>query len=96
MVVMNLVDGRDCHGYDMVRRLKELKELAVREGNIYPILARLQVDGLVRAQTLPSTDGPPQKHYSLTKAGRQALRCMNEHWDGLVDSLHRLRNSCGD
>ena len=92
LAVMNLIDGRECHGYDMVRKLKELEALAVREGNIYPVLARLQVDGLIAARTLPSTDGPPQKHYRLTKAGQQTLRSMNEHWDELVDNLHRLRN----
>lgn len=92
VVVLNLLQGEECHGYEMVRRLKRLKGLDVREGNIYPVLARLQTDGLVRAYTLASSGGPPRKYYKLTKTGGMVLRQMNAHWDGLVNSMNQLRS----
>jgi PadR family transcriptional regulator PadR len=92
MVVMNLLGGGEYHGYEMVQRLRRLKGLELREGNIYPVLARLQIDGLVRTYTLASTEGPPRKYYKLTKAGEQVLRRMNEHWDVLIDSLAEIRS----
>jgi PadR family transcriptional regulator PadR len=90
MAVMNLLAGGERHGYEMVQRLRKLKGLEVREGNIYPILARLQIDGSVRTYTLASSDGPPRKYYKLTKAGVQTLRRMNGHWDELIDSLSQI------
>ena len=53
-------------------------------------LARLQIDGMVRAYTLASSDGPQRKYYKPTRAGEQILRRMNGHWDELVASLDRL------
>ena len=41
VVVLNLLRHGERHGYDMVQTLKQIDGLKVREGNIYPILARL-------------------------------------------------------
>ena len=91
VVVLNLLaDGR-LHGYEMVQRLRQVDGLGIREGNIYPILARLETDGLVVSDTEPSRDGPPRRIFSLTGKGRQALSSMNEHWDQMVDSIRQIK-----
>ena len=80
LVLMNLLAEGESHGYEMAQKLKRLKGLEIREGNIYPVLARLQIDGLVSTYTLASTDGPRRKYYKLTRTGEQVLDRMNEHW----------------
>ncbi len=91
MAILKLLSAGESHGYEMVQRLRQLKGLEIREGNIYPVLARLQIDGLVRTYALASTGGPPRKYHRLTKAGEQTLRRMNEHWEQLIDSLSAIR-----
>ena len=56
LVVLNLLEHGRYHGYEMVQKLKRIEGLKIREGNIYPILARLQIDGLVKSNTEPSED----------------------------------------
>lgn len=91
IVVLNLLaDGR-LHGYEMVQRLRQVNGLNIREGNIYPILARLETDGLVISETEPSRDGPPRRTFSLTNKGRQILSSMNEHWDQMVESIQQIK-----
>jgi PadR family transcriptional regulator, regulatory protein PadR len=91
IVVLNLLaDGR-LHGYEMVQRLRQVNGLNIREGNIYPILARLETDGLVISDTEPSRDGPPRRTFSLTNKGRQCLSSMNEHWDQMVESIQQIK-----
>jgi len=91
IVVLNLLaDGR-LHGYEMVQRLRQVNGLNIREGNIYPILARLETDGLVISDTEPSRDGPPRRTFSLTNKGRQILSSMNEHWDQMVESIRQIK-----
>ncbi len=92
MALMNLLAGGESHGYEMVRRLKQLKGLEIREGNIYPVLARLQTDGLVSTYTLASSDGPRRKYYKLTEVGKQVLDRMNEHWNELVAGVNQIRS----
>ena len=92
MVLMNLLGEGESHGYEMVRRLKQFKGLEIREGNVYPVLARLQMDGLVSTYTLASTDGPQRKYYKLTRAGEQVLARMNGHWDELAEGVEQTRS----
>ncbi len=92
MALMNLLAEGESHGYEMVQKLRQLKGLEIREGNVYPVLARLQVDGLVSTYTLASSDGPPRKYYKLTELGKQVLGRMNEHWNELVAGVEQIRS----
>lgn len=91
IVIMNLLSHGPCHGYEMVRQLKTIQGLTMREGNIYPILARLEQDGLIESYTESSTDGPPRKYFRLTTAGREILGQMNQHWQQMIDSITQIR-----
>jgi DNA-binding PadR family transcriptional regulator len=62
-------------GYDLTRWLgRETSHFfAVGHSSIYPALARMKREGLVRYEVVPSDQGPERKVYSLTEAGREAL-----------------------
>jgi len=93
LVVLNLLEHGRCHGYEMVQKLKHIEGLKIHEGNIYPILTRLQIDGLVKSENKPSVDGPPRKYFAITKSGRKILSSMNEHWDMIVDGTRLVRKA---
>jgi PadR family transcriptional regulator PadR len=91
IVVLNLLNRGPSHGYEMVQTMKRIEGLQIREGNIYPVLARLQTDGLVTSYSQPSVDGPPRKYFQLTQAGQRALDDMNRHWDRIIESIQQVR-----
>ena len=91
IVILNLLKHSQYHGYDMVQTLKQIDGLKIREGNIYPILARLQTDGLVTSYSEASRDGPPRKYFQLTELGEKVLADMNAHWDQIIESILRIR-----
>lgn len=91
IVILNLLRHGACHGYEMVQRMRAIEGLKIREGNVYPILARLQQEGLVESRTQPSADGPPRKYFELTAAGIETLADMNRHWEQIIDSLQHVR-----
>ncbi len=93
IVILNLLQQGRCHGYEMVQVLKQINGLAIREGNIYPVLARLQGDGLVESHTERSQDGPPRRCYTLTDHGQEILSQMNAHWEQMVGSLDQIRKA---
>ena len=90
-VILNLLRKGRCHGYEMVQTLKQITVLKIREGNIYPILARLETDGLATCHKEPSRDGPPRKYYELTELGQETVAEMNGHWDELTESIRIMR-----
>ncbi len=91
IVILNLLQHGRCHGYEMVQTLKQSQGLKIREGNIYPILARLQTDGLVTSYSEASRDGPPRKCFKLTELGQKTLVNMNTHWDQIIESIQNIR-----
>jgi len=90
-VILNLLSHGRSHGYEIVQSLKNHKGLTIREGNVYPILQRLQIDGFVESQCEPSRDGPPRKYFSITAVGRETLEQMNRHWDELIGTIRQIR-----
>jgi PadR family transcriptional regulator PadR len=91
VAIMNLLRHGSCHGYDMVRQLKKIQGLKMREGNIYPILARLEQDALIESYTESSNDGPPRKYFKITPAGAEILDLMNLHWEQMIESICHVR-----
>ncbi|MHC4291778.1 MAG: PadR family transcriptional regulator [Planctomycetota bacterium] len=91
IVVLNLLSHGPCHGYELVQRMKTIEGLKIREGNVYPILARLQEEKLVENYTEPSADGPPRKYFKVTTAGQQTLADMNGHWEQIIQSIRIIQ-----
>lgn len=89
LVVLNLLAGKRRHGYEMVQLLKTIDGLNIREGNIYPILARLKTDNLVTIEQEISPEGPVRNSYGLSSEGKKFLKQMNEHWRHLVVSIEK-------
>ena len=91
VVILNLLAHSPCHGYEMVQRMKKIEGLKIREGNVYPILARLQAEKLVESYTQQSSDGPPRKYFKVTAAGQQTLDEMNAHWEQIIGSIRTIQ-----
>ena len=91
LCLLNIIGHGRIYGYDIVRRLREVDALVVREGTIYPILSRLKRDGLVRSSLEESPSGPARKYYELTRRGEQLQSDMNGYWDVLTRGVGELR-----
>src|SRR5689334_10627099 len=84
LCILNIIGHSRIYGDDIVRQLRDVDALVVREGTIYPILSRLKRDALARTSLEESPEGPARKFYELTRRGEQLLAEMNSHWDGLT------------
>jgi PadR family transcriptional regulator, regulatory protein AphA len=62
-------------GYDLTKWMERETShfFAIGHSSIYPALARMEREGLVRHEVVPSEQGPQRKVYSITEAGREAL-----------------------
>ena len=65
-------------------------ELVVVEGTIYPLLSRLQKDGLLAHEWQESEQGPPRKYYKLTDFGRDVVARLGGHIKTLNSTLDKL------
>ena len=73
LCLLAVVVDEPAYGYEMTRRLRERGLSTVGEGSIYPLLGRLEREGLVATHRAASDRGPPRKYYSASPSGRSAL-----------------------
>src|SRR5215510_3514712 len=84
LAVMGVLYHKRHYGYSLIRVLTESASISLKEGTIYPILARLDRDGLVRSEWVESDQGPPRKYYALTLEGRQLYVALSQEFDSLI------------
>ena len=92
LAVMGSLYGEHHYGYSLVRVLMGDGSLSLKEGTVYPILTRLDKDGLVRSEWFESDQGPPRKYYSLTANGRKLFESLMPEFDQLVALVKQSRN----
>ncbi len=78
--LLAVIAEEPAYGYEMTKRLAARGLTAVGEGSIYPVLGRLERDGLVETFRQASNGGPPRKYYRLTRRGSGALEKWSEEW----------------
>ncbi len=91
LLLLELCTQREDYGYSLVVRLQSLGFPELAEGTVYPALARLQSQGLLRARLVPSASGPARKYYVTTAAGAAELGRARQAWDELVRAVSALR-----
>jgi PadR family transcriptional regulator PadR len=75
------------YGYEMTKRLRARGLSIVGEGSIYPLLGRLERDGLVETRRAASNGGPPRKYYSLSPEGERVLEEGKTEWQATRDAV---------
>ncbi len=105
MLVLKLLETEPKHGYRIIQEMKEKSEevFSLKDGTLYPVLYRLEDDGLVisrwseieeeqMSQKSPRKNPQkvPRKYYEITEAGRKALTEMWTVWERILDGTKRI------
>ena len=76
------------YGYALREELLD-QGLEVPEGTLYPLLRRLESQGLLESHW-QTGEGRPRRYYKTSPRGRKALEAMSREWRSLVGVLERL------
>jgi DNA-binding PadR family transcriptional regulator len=76
------------YGYALRQALAEAG-LEIAEGTLYPLLRRLESQGLLTSEWFVE-DNRPRRYYRTSAEGRRALTAMSADWRELVKVLERL------
>lgn len=94
--VLTLVKDTPSYGYDLVTTLSKWESLATKEGTLYPLLRRLQKEGLIDSFWQESESGPPRKYYQITSEGENLLGFMEIEWGKLSIALEEIKSFKGE
>jgi PadR family transcriptional regulator PadR len=85
LCVLALLARGDSYAYEIASRLAEA--IGMGEGTIYPLMRRMQADGLVETYLVESSAGPSRKYYRLTDAGRRTLAAQKLAWTNFAEAV---------
>ncbi len=85
--ILKIISEKTTYGYEIMMSLKEKGFEDVSEGTIYPLLLRLEKQGSIRSELLPSPLGPKRKYYTVTDVGAQYLSSFISCWTKISDSV---------
>lgn len=91
-LLLSLLSEGESYGYELIRRVKELsgEEIQWTEGMLYPVLHRLEADGLIEAEWRDAENGRQRKYYRLRREGRTALKQEQAQWLTVHAALNLL------
>lgn len=93
--LLSIIKDGEIYGYELAARLESYGFTSFSEGTIYPLLLRMQKEGLVTATLRKSTAGPKRKYYSLTEKGEEELESFIKRWEQLSFSVNNVLNKRG-
>jgi DNA-binding PadR family transcriptional regulator len=90
-MVLSILSRGSTYGYQLQQRLRDAsgEMVRVQAGTLYPVLHRLEADGLIRSKW-DSGDGRKRKWYELTAAGSRRLVSQAKEWDQYVACIQDL------
>ncbi len=89
-LVLAILSEGESYGYAIIKRVDELSggELRWTDGMLYPVLHRLERNGLVKATWGESESGRRRKYYRITDQGRDELANQRRQWRIVNEALH--------
>ncbi|GGA77868.1 PadR family transcriptional regulator [Ornithinibacillus halotolerans] len=82
------------YGYSLVTMLDE-KGVPVEPGTLYPLLRRLEKQGLLDS-SWDTNETRPRKYYVLSEMGKRVYDQLCREWESIVKSMDDLINTRGD
>lgn len=83
MLVLKQLEKEEGYGYQLISRLRDKSGglFALKEGTLYPILYRLEDDGLVVSRwSQPRGKEVSRKYYVITEEGKEELKELTALW----------------
>ena len=85
--VLAVLSHGDAYGYILTQQAKT--RLDISESTLYPVLRRLQRDGLLTVYDRPF-QGRNRRYYAITPVGRTQLERRREEWRQFRDGVEEL------
>jgi DNA-binding PadR family transcriptional regulator len=91
-LILSLLSKGESYGYALIQEVRQMsgEKIQWTDGMLYPVLHRMEDQGLIQSRWGKSETGRKRKYYSIKKEGRHALQKRREQWDTVSSVFDRL------
>jgi PadR family transcriptional regulator PadR len=92
LLTLSLLERRPRHGYEVCKLIEERSGGALRlnVASLYPLLYRLEQQGLIKGRWVEKAGQRRRRYYRLTAAGRRMLVERRNVWRDFVEAMDRI------
>jgi DNA-binding PadR family transcriptional regulator len=87
LAVLSQLDSEQ-YGYSLISGLRE-SGLEIDQGTLYPLLRRLEGQGLLTSNWRIEADRP-RRYYTLSEEGRSLLPRLKDEWKNIMSMMDRM------
>ncbi|MCL2377270.1 MAG: PadR family transcriptional regulator [Defluviitaleaceae bacterium] len=77
------------YGYSLIAELSKTG-ISIEANTLYPLLRRLESQGLLESAWNTTDGAKPRKYYATTDFGKDILLELKFHWQKTVDSMENI------
>ena len=90
LVILSYIEKKDekTYGYEIIKNLKE-GGIAAEGNTVYPILRRLENNGLIKSQWI-TRDNQPKKFFRITSKGSSILIEIKDAWNEYYEKINKF------
>lgn len=89
LLILKIVGLEPMHGWAIAQRIRQMsgEVLQVGQSALYPALHKLEQHGWIESEWKVSEANRRAKYYSITRAGRKALKDEAANWERLAGAV---------
>ena len=80
--------GTEQYGYSLLKQLSD-HGLEVDQGTLYPLLRRLEAQGLLES-VWKLEEARPRRYYVISAEGKKLLPKLKKEWAGIVSVMNKM------
>ncbi len=91
-LVLSILSHGKSYGYQIIKNIEQLSngELEWTDAMLYPVLHRMENDGLIQSEWIVQENGRKRKYYALTGMGKKEREVVKSQWMNVNTALNRL------
>jgi len=81
--------SKEEYGYSLLKALSD-KGMEIDQSTLYPLLRRLESQGLLQSDWRIVDDARPRRYYVISPQGRAVLKKLKEEWSGMAKTMNQM------
>jgi PadR family transcriptional regulator len=81
--------SKEEYGYSLLKALSD-KGLEVDQSTLYPLLRRLESQGLLQSDWRIVDEARPRRYYVISTQGKEILNKLKREWSAMVDTMQKM------
>ncbi len=77
------------YGYSLLKLLAD-QGMDIDQGTLYPLLRRLESQGLLQSNWRIEDDSHPRRYYVISSAGKDAFVRLMDEWNQIVGTVQKM------